>query len=304
MKVIRKLTAVFLTAALFSLPLVAESSSESAFAAGCKAYAAGDWTSAVFSLKKAASFEQNNNPDTFYMLINAEIYSGDYESALEDCVYYQEEFKGSLYESNVVYLKGRCYFSLGEYDKAVITLSDFCHQYEKHDMYAAGLFWIGESFYACYQYPEAAALYQRVVTEFPDDAKAPACQYRIETINQREREEKLLYLLKQTGEEYLFAKEEYEKQLKFYSTETASGTRAKLIEAQKRNAELEEKYKELELELQRIKASGGIDVPDEKKSEGLPEVDVKNTDESLLEVLKAKADETKYLLEEKASQKK
>ncbi|MCQ2572353.1 MAG: tetratricopeptide repeat protein [Treponema sp.] len=265
--------------------------SEYSFIEGCKAYSAGDWTSAVFSLKRAASFEENHKPETYYMLINAEIYSGDFQGALEDCVYFLDEFNDSFYEANVIYLKGRCYFSLGEYDKAVITLSDFCHQYEGHDMYATSLFWIGESFYACYQYDDARALYQRVVSEFPDDSKAPACQYRIETINQREREEKLLYLLKQTGEEYLFAKEEYEKQLKVFSSETTATTRQKLYEAQKKNAELEEKYRLLENELLQLKGMAP------KNEESVEESSTSSKELELLQILKAKADETKYLLE-------
>ena len=158
-------------------------------------------------------------------------------------------------------------------------------------MYASSLFWIGESFYACYQYNEAKSMYQRIVSEYPDDTKAPASQYRIETINQRDREEKLLYLLKQTGEEYLFAKEEYEKQLKVYASETGSGTRAKLYEAQKRNAELEEKYRELEQELQRIK---GMAIENEVTVEASAE-----NDNELLQMLKAKAEETRSLLENK-----
>lgn len=283
----KKVLTAVLSAVLFLQPLLAQNAAVSAFLDGCKAYTSGDWTTAVFSLKKAASFEENNNAETYYMLINAEIYSGDFKSALDTCVYFLEEFKGSFYESNVVYLKGRCFYSLGEYDKAVITLSDFCHQYEGHDMYPSSLFWIGESFYACYQYDDARALYQRVVSEFPDDVKAPACQYRIETISQRDREEKLLYLLKQTGEEYLFAKEEYEKQLKVYSSDTNAGTRAKLYEAQRKNAELEEKYNTLQRELEAVK--GGYQLP---ATSGPTEAEL-----DLLRQLRLKAEETKFLLE-------
>ncbi|MCQ2597586.1 MAG: tetratricopeptide repeat protein [Treponema sp.] len=297
MNISKKLVTTVISVCLFSAALLGQSKSaaESAFLDGCKAYSAGDWTTAVFSLKKAASFDTNNNADTIYLLINAEIYSGDFQSALDDCVYFLDEFRGSFYEPNVIYLKGRCFYSLGEYDKAVITLSDFCHQYENHDMYASSLFWIGESFYACYQYDEARALYQRVVSEFPDDAKAPACQYRIETIGQREREEKLLYLLKQTGEEYLFAKEEYEKQLKVYTSETSAGTRAKLYEAQKKNAELEEKYRKLENELREFKIAAGIIDAASAEAQAKSELD---KEQELLELLKAKAEETRYLLQD------
>jgi hypothetical protein len=81
-----------------------------------------------------------------------------------------------------------------------------------------------------------------------------ASQYRIESIAQRSREEKLLYLLKQTGEEYLAAKEDYERQLKLYNAEGAGSTRDRLADAQQRNRELEEQVKELENQIALLKA--------------------------------------------------
>lgn len=290
----RRILAVLAASLLCIQPFFGQDAGIIDFIDGCKSYSVGDWTSAIFSLKKATASDSGNTAETYYMLINAEMNTGDYANALDDCVYYLEEFKGSLYEPNIVYSKGRCYFSLAEYDKAIITLSDFCHQYDGHDMYASSLFWIGESFYACYQYDDAKVMFERIVSEFPDDSKAPASQYRIETISQRDREEKLLYLLKQTGEEYLFAKEEYEKQLKVYSSETTADTRAKLLEAQKKNMELEEKYQALELEMESLKATiaNGISQPLESSSE-----------ETLFEMLKQKAVETRLLLEKRNSQK-
>ena len=303
----KKIFLSLLSFVFFFKPVFAYSSGDAAFLEGCRAFADGDWTRAIFSLKQAASFEENNTPETYYMLINAEIYSGDYKSALDDCEWYLNLFANSLYDSHVTYLKGRTLYSLGEYDKAVITLSDFCHQNERHDMYAAALFWIGESFYACYQYDDAAALYQRIVTEFPADGKAPASQYRIETIRQRDREEKLLYLLKQTGEEYLFAREEYEKQLKLYSKDTESSTRLKLLDAQQRNLELEEKYRELEQELENVKAQrqAALNAAEEEAAKadaivsGIKKAEEERKEEELrlLQELMKKAAETKILLE-------
>lgn len=263
--------------------ITADDAASLAFVEGCTAYSKGDWTSAILSFRKATSYNSNNNPETYYMLINAEMYIEDYKNALDDCEWFLENFENSLYDSNVLYMKGRCLYALGEYDKAVIVLSDFCHQYEDNDMYAAALFWIGECFYACYQYDDALALYQRVVVEFPGDQKAPAAQYRIETISQRDREEKLLYLLKQTGEEYLFAKEEYEKQIKLSSPTTTSATTQRLYDAEEKYRELQEKYGELEKQLDDIKSE------DSNGDE--------NYNSALVRQLKQKAAETKILLD-------
>ena len=79
-------------------------------------------------------------------------------------------------------------------------------------------------------------------------------QRGIENIAQRSREEKLLYLLKQTGEEYLSAKEEYEKQLKLYNSDAINSTRDKLMETQQKNKDLEEQIRNLEAQIDTLKA--------------------------------------------------
>lgn len=272
---------VLFTALIFSIflkPVFAIDNGENAFVDGLSAYSKGDWTSSIFSLKQASFYEAYNTPETMYMLINAELFSGDIQSAMDSCEIYLQTFPDSLYEGYIMYLKGRCSYLLGEYDKAVIVLSDFCHEYPTHEMYAAALFWIAESFYSCYQYDDAVSLYNRIVLEYPADPKSPSAQYRIETIKQREREEKLLYLLKQTGEEYLIAREEYEKQLRIYSTESAYTTRKRLVEEQEKNRELEKSLKKMEVELS--DAKNGTEI----------------IDKELLRQLKEKAKEAKKLL--------
>ena len=76
----------------------------------------------------------------------------------------------------------------------------------------------------------------------------------MESIAQRSREEKLLYLLKQTGEEYLAAKEDYEKQLRLYNSEAINTTRERLVDSQRKNQELEEQIRDLENQIAELKA--------------------------------------------------
>jgi hypothetical protein len=71
---------------------------------------------------------------------------------------------------------------MGNYVNAAYYLTEFCHAYPGHEMYAAALFWVAESFFAREQYDEARALYERIVQDFPQDAKRPDAQSRIETI--------------------------------------------------------------------------------------------------------------------------
>ena len=304
LKDFKKLTAAAVICASVFMYAAASESASSAFVEACKSYSRGDWSDAKFMLKKAVSYKENLNPDTYYMLIMAEVYDGDNKNALDDCNYFLDNFPDSMYYPRVYYQKGKLLYSLGEYEKSVVLLSDFCHRYEEDELYSFALFYIGESLFAGYKYDEAGSVYERIVTEFPESAKTPAAQHRLETILQRGREEKLLYLLKQTGEEYLSAKEEYERQLRLYNSEAVDSTRQKLAAAQSKNESLEKQVAELELQvaalknnqqesdriIQELKEAGEKDVPaaepfDEKKYQ--------------LKLLKEKAQEAQKMLDVK-----
>ena len=288
----------------------ASESGASAFVEACKAYSKGDWSDAKFMLRKAVSYKENLNPDTYYMLISAEVYDGDNKNALDDCNFFLENFPDSMYYSRVYYQKGKLLYSLGEYEKCIIVLSDYCHRYEKDELYSFALFYIGESLFAGYKYDEAGSIYERIVTEFPESTKTPAAQYRLETILQRGREEKLLYLLKQTGEEYLAAKEDYERQLRLYNSEAVDSTRKRLAAAQTRNDELENKVRALEMEIENLKSdrSDSERRYNELLNERENEMDVPSPvpfDETKnqLKILKLKALEAQNLLDAKKNQK-
>ena len=237
----------------FSSNFFASESASTAYLEGCKAFSRGEWNSAVFLLKKAASYSENDNPDTHYMMISAEIYAEDYKNALDDCEDFLRIFPESIYVPRIQYMKGKLLYNLGEYEKSIVVLSDFCHRNEENELYPSALFYIAECLFTDYKYDEAEAIYERIVTQFPSSEKVNAAQYRIENIAQRSREEKLLYLLKQTGEEYLSAKEEYEKQLKLYNSDAINSTRDKLMETQQKNKDLEEQIKNLEAQIETLK---------------------------------------------------
>lgn len=262
-----------------------------AFVQGAKAFSSGEWTSSIFLLRKAVSYPENFNADTWYMLITAEMYAGEYKNAFQDCETYTQNFPESPYDSYVLYHRGRALFCMGEYEKSVLVLSDFCHQYPDHEMYPSALYWIAESFFAAYNYEDAEILYTAVVNDYPDDAKADSAQYRLETIKQAAREEKLLYLLKETGEEYLAAKEEYERQLKLSGIDTTSDARRRILDLQRKNADNERRVLELEHEIALLQEKLGDEVA--KNS------DVKRETTFLLKDLKRKAAETQKLLDEK-----
>lgn len=287
-----------LTILLFSVTLIfgatASESATAAFVEGCRFYSEGEWASARMLLKKAVGYPENINPDVYYMLIAAEIYDGDFRGALDDSNVYLDVFPDSLYVPNISFHKGLALYNLGEYEKSVIALSDFCHQFEDSELYSSALFYIGESLFASYQYDEAADIFERIVREFPDAPKAAAAQYRIESILQRAREEKLLYLLRQTGEEYLAAKEDYERQLRMYKPDSADVARQRLAEETSRNEELERQIVSLESQLSTRTdddALGGQN-PDD-----FPDSEVYDDAKEQIRMLKEKALQAQRILE-------
>lgn len=244
------LSVIAICAAFFLMPVSSGAEtqvSNDAAAQGFEAFRAGDWNAAVFLLKKAVSLNHDVSPDTLYMLIMAEMHDEDYSGAITDSDSFLSLYETSQYAPYVNYQKGRALYYLGDYDSAILLLSDFCHENPENEMYASALFWIAESFYTACRYEIARGLYERIVADFPSDAKVPEAEYRIETIDQRSREEKLLYLLKMTGEEYLAAKENYEKQLKEYKTEGLVGVQRQLKSEKDKNAALTAENESLQI---------------------------------------------------------
>lgn len=215
--------------------------SEMALLQGYDAFQNEDWISALFFFRKAVSV-QDAPEETWYMLILSEMFAEEYASAIDDCDLFISKFPSGKYYPFAMYQKGRALHRQGSYDESVAQLTEFCHLYPNHKMYASALFWIAESFFNEYNYSAARVLYERIVSDFSRDAKSVDAQARLRTIGQAEREEKLLYLLKVTGEEYIASKEEYERQIRQYESEGSIGLYDQL---QKRTEEVEQLQSEI-----------------------------------------------------------
>ncbi|WP_191013732.1 tetratricopeptide repeat protein [Treponema zioleckii] len=325
-KTTRFLSAIFILVTSFFAPLAfipqgyCESVSDSvnsALAQGYGAFSQEDWISAVFFLRKAVSSPQGASEEAMYMLIKSELYAGEYKQAQADCEYFMERYPESLYSNVVLYQNGHLLHLIGKNENAILCLSDFCHKNPEHQLYASALYWMAESFYEEYNFDSARPLYERVVREFPDDGKAPDAVYKIYMIDQREREEKLLYLLKVTGEENLAAREEYERKLRIYQAEGNRELKEKLLKesqkAESRLTELENEFKNKTQEMHEESSDSGIpaSIPDSIEGEGLSSDESadsvgknksKRTDKNReidleLEMLKKKALQLQYLLD-------
>ena len=272
---------------------------------GFEAYRKSDWTSAMFFLRKACSASEKMDEEVLYMLVMSEVNSTEYKDALSDVELFLQKFNSSRYAPYMQFQKGRILHFLERNEEAVLVFSDFCHQFSDSELYAAALYWIAECFYDEYNFDSARSLYERVVMDFPTDAKANDCRYRLEMIAQREREEKLIYLLKVTGEENLASREEYERQIKLYQTQDKMGLRKSLADSQSRISELEsllEEQKNLNVQLQDKLALAETSAVQGEETH-VEEVKAPVVDPEV-EALKRKAGFLKYLLEDPVSEEK
>lgn len=197
---------------------------------GLEAYKQKDWTTALFFLRKASTLPENVTPETWYVLIMAEVYASDLESVLTDGAYFIQKFSQSPYVSQVEYQMARATFLLEDYNQALVMFEDFCKKYPNHDLYSSSLFWKAESLYQLYNFVDAEKFFKEVITNYPESPKVIEAAFRVELLEQRAREEKLLYLLRVTGEENLAAREDYERQIRQYQSEESINFKMKVTE--------------------------------------------------------------------------
>ena len=224
--------------------LSAQATTNDYLAQGLQAYKEGNWESAILLLKNAVSLPESSTPEVLYVLVMSQMFNGNYDDVLKDGEAFCKLYPNSEYKIYVDYQMGRALHYKGRYTESISLLQKFCSENENNELFSSALFWMAESFYASYYFDEAKGLYERIVTDFPNSAKYIESLYRLDLIVQRKKEEKLLYLLKVTGEEYISSKENYDRQIKQYNTEESIGLRNQLRIA---NENLKKVQSELEI---------------------------------------------------------
>ena len=246
-----------ITAFAISLFLCAHSAfANEKFAAtvhGYESFRAKDWESAAIFFRQSVNTPSERSPEILYMLIVSEMNAQEYKNVASDCDFFLQSYPDNQYRPAVMFQKARSAFCLKNYSGAILLFSDFCNANVGNALYASALYWIAESFYALYDFDSAKDFYERIVANYADEPKYEDSKRRLEEIAHWEREEKLLYLLKITGEEYLAAKEEYERELKLYKNSDIDGLRQRLREYGLKISELEARNAELEAEAEKAR---------------------------------------------------
>lgn len=181
-----------------------------------EAYSRSDWTQASALCKKGIADRTINEADGLYWIVLSEMSANNYAAALNSSTEYLTRFTNGKDKAEVMYQRGRALYELNYKEESIKQLYDFVKAYPNNDKVSFGLFWIAESLYDFKNYERAALFYRMVIEDYPASPKREAAAYRLELIEQREREEELLQLLKVTHEESLKAAEEYEKKVQRY----------------------------------------------------------------------------------------
>ena len=224
----KKIIALLVLSFVLGSFVTAQVSTDDYLTKGLQAYKDGNWESAILLLKNAVSLPESSTPEVLYVLIMSEMFNGNYDDVLKDGKTFSRLYPDSEYKVYIDYQMGRALHYLGRYVDSISLLQKFCAENETNELFSSGLFWMAESFYASYYFEEAKGLYERVVSDFPNSPKYVESLYRLDLIVQREKEEKLLYLLKVTSEEYISSKENYDRQIKQFNTEESIGLRNQL----------------------------------------------------------------------------
>ncbi len=268
------------------------------FVQGLEAYRTGEWEDALFFLKRTSNFQNASSDAVWYFVIMAEMYLADYEAVLRDGTTFLEIFQDSSYKAEITYQTLYASFELGYYDQAILGFTDFVTKYPNHMLAASAVYFTGEALYNVYEFEGAKVYFDRIVVDFPTSEKYEDALFRLELLKQREREEKLLYLLRVTGEEAVAAREDYERQIKQLQSEESLILGKRVQELEQSVNRLQVEKVELELQNENLRRTvQDLNTVIAENTQAAPVVDVENSN-SLIDSLSARAIELERLLDE------
>ncbi len=256
----KKMVLIFVCLCLFATVLLSQEASSTTTTSfgqdlvqGLEAYRLGNWEDSVFFLKRTSSFQEASSDSVWYFVVMAEMNLGDYNAALRDGTMFLNFFPESSYIPEITFQTLYAGYELEMYDEAITGFSAFIQEYPNNNLTSSAIFFTGESLYNVYEFERSKSLFQRLVAEYPNSSKFDDAVFRLELLEQREREEKLLYLLRVTGEEAVAAKEDYERQIKQLQSEETIILRKRLQELEADNSRLQIENQELAIQNESLK---------------------------------------------------
>lgn len=251
--------------------------------AGLDAYARSDWSTAILSFRKACAVP-GAGAEPWYWLIMSELSQESHATALTDMDRFIATFPSDGRVADIYYQKGRILYIQGKYEESIGTLHDFIKAWPDHAMIPSAYYWIGECLFSVGRFAEAENIFSLVSEKYPDSVKREASVYRLALMNQTDKQEELLKLLKMSHEESLRVIEDYQRREKTYEqaitayqkriSEMIKDTRLGELEKQLgdekvRNSELLDRISTLEMqnaELTAALAMTGAKIPESVSS--------------------------------------
>ena len=217
---------------------------------GLESYKIGNWEDTLFFLKRTNEFQNASSDVVYFFIIMAEINMGDFSSVYKDGLLFLKNFPNSAYFAEILYQTLYAGFELGMYEESINGFTKFIEQYPTNEKLDFAIFYTAESLYFMYEFENARAMYNQLIVNYPTSIKYIDSKYRIELLDHREREDKLLYLLRVTGEEALSLKELYERQIKELQGEEAVILRQRVLDLENEKEDLLIKNEILQKSLQ------------------------------------------------------
>lgn len=246
--------------------------------AGLDAYARSDWSTATLSFRKAIT-NPGAGAEPWYWLVMSELSGNEYATAMTDIERFLLTFPDDTRVSDVTYQKGRILFMMNDTEGSIQVLNSFIQKWPDHPMVPSAYYWIGECLYSAGRFDEAGKLFVLITQKYPGSVKREASLYRLALIQQADKQDELLKLLKISHEESLMIIEDYQRREKTYEqaitayqkriSEMIKDTRLGELEKQLgdekvRNSELLDKISRLEMlnaELASSLSMSGAEVP-------------------------------------------
>lgn len=175
------------------------------FRGGLTHFNEGDYEEAYRSFTRLAEEEP-----FYYYRANAVFWQGktlymkgEYVQAQVLLDQYLINWPDNSYYEEAIYLLGKNAYQQEDYQGALDSFLKFSQEYRNSDYVPHSLYWMAESLYQLGRIEEARQLYDQIIKDYPTSTKAEAARYRFSIIEIKEREEKLLELLKWSHEEFL-----------------------------------------------------------------------------------------------------
>ncbi len=108
--------------------------------------------------------------------------SGQASRALERFKSFQERYPASNLAPNALYWIGECYYSLKQYDKAIITFKDVVAKYQKHPKAAAAMMKAGFAYDKLGDKENARFYLENLLADFPGSEPAALGKKKLATL--------------------------------------------------------------------------------------------------------------------------